>query len=401
MVVQNPAPTARPQILFLAELVNCNDGIATYCQTLAAGLKARGCDVHMISGPVRSDAKSQGKREALEAVFSEWLVEPDMRKFPPPALIRRLAAFVRRRKIQAINAHGMGMLFVAKAVGMLTGVRVVGTYHQSVLGSLDTVKRSANRRFGPVQVAFLNLFMPYRLIVLSDLSVAFIRQHPMLQKQRVVKVMAGTDLTHFRPPTPAEKAATRRQYGLADDDLVCVLPARLAWVKGHDLLIEAVRRLRRTRPDLSVKCLFAGSGGTDREAEIKAVAAGDADDAEAFRFLGFMDDVRPALWASDAVVLPSRFEGFAIGIVEAMATGLVPIRTPTGGATDQIIDGETGYLVPFEDAEALADAIGKLADPAARDRLGALNVERAKALFGVEPMIDRMLSIYGIAAPAG
>ena len=55
--------TDRQGVLFLAQVINCNDGITTYCQTLAEGLKARGIPVYLVSGSVRSDEKSQRKRE--------------------------------------------------------------------------------------------------------------------------------------------------------------------------------------------------------------------------------------------------------------------------------------------------------------------------------------------------
>ncbi len=63
-----------------------------------------------------------------------------------------------------------------------------------------------------------------------------------------------------------------------------------------------------------------------------------------------MGDVRDALWAADNVRLArTGLKVSALSVVEAMATGLVPVRTPSGGAFDQIIDGKTGFIVPFED----------------------------------------------------
>lgn len=396
-----PEPGADSRVLFLTEVINCNDGIATYCQTLAAGLKRRGVHVHLISGPVRADATSERKRMLLEEAMEEWHVYEGMRRFPSPSLVRRVVAYVREKRIAAINAHGLGMLCLGKLVATLTGVPLVGTYHQSVLGGLETVRRDANRKFGAAQELYLSLFFPDWLVVLSDESVRFLRQHRIPHKKRVTKVAAGTDLAHFYPPSPAEGAAARAQFGFEPDELVCVLPARLAWVKGPDILIDAVRLLRAERPALKVRCLFVGSGGADREREIGAYAARDgAEDAAAFRFAGFMSDVRPALWASDLFVLPSRFEGFAIGAVEAMAAGLVPVRTLTGGTTEQIVDGETGFIVPHEDPRALADAIVRLSDPTLRKQMAARNVERAHRLFGIPAMIDAILPLYGLIGNA-
>ena len=65
------------------------------------------------------------------------------------------------------------------------------------------------------------------------------------------------------------------------------------------------------------------------------------------QFLGYTDS-RHVLWASDVCVLPSRQEGFAVAIIEAMLCGVVPIRTPAAGAAEQIDDGTNGFIVPFE-----------------------------------------------------
>lgn len=388
-------------VLFLAEVINVNDGIATYCQTLASGLQERDVRVYLISGPVKSDARSQGRRDALAASFEDWQVLPGMKKFPSLGLIRKVVRFVKEHDIGAINTHGLGMLLLGRAVAALTGVRFVGTYHPSLIGGLSAVKQTGDNRFSRSQEIFLSLFMPEKLVVLSDQSVDFIRQHRIPHKERVVKIMAGTRLDHFHPPSAAERAAARAQLGLAPDDYVCVIVARLSWNKGHDLLIQAVRMLCAADPALPIRCLIVGSGAADRETEIKAFAhGGDAADEQIFRFVGFIPDARTALWASDVYVLPSRFEGFAIGVVEAMAVGLVPVRTPAGGATDQIVEGETGFIVPFEDADALAEAIGQLADPQVRGEMAARNAERAKRLFGIDPMIDAILPLYGLPARA-
>jgi glycosyltransferase involved in cell wall biosynthesis len=183
---------------------------------------------------------------------------------------------------------------------------------------------------------------------------------------------------------------------------MCLLAARLAWVKGHDLLIKAARKIRdgASSPPIDIKCYFVGSGGAEREKEIKSFAYAGEKDKDTFKFLGFMGDVREILWAADVFALPSRFEGFPLGVAEAMATGLVPVRTPAGGATDQIIQGQTGFIVPFEDVDALVGALEKVADPAMRAALSRNALARAQQYFGVGPMVDQTLRIYGLAGDA-
>jgi len=384
-------------VLFLAQVINCNDGITTYCQTLAEGLRARGVPVHLVSGDVKYDDQSIGKKERLAAALAEWHVLPGMGYFPSLATIRRIARIVRANNIAAINIHGLGMLFAGRLLATLTGARLVATYHPSVSGNLENAVRSATTPWSRKRRLYLRAFFPDTLIVLSEESVQFMHLNGIPSGPRMVKLFGGTDLTQFQPPTPAQRAEARQKYGLKPDDLAIILAGRLSWVKGHDLLVKAVRKLRAEHPALPIKCLLVGSGGKDREAEIIAFAheGGDAD-RDAFRFLGFMSDVRQPLWGADIFVLPSRFEGFPLGVAEAMSTGLPAIRTPSGGATDQVIDGKTGFLVPFEDVDALAAAILRLADPAARQTMAAASMDRAHRYFGVEPMVDAILPLYGL-----
>ena len=95
------------------------------------------------------------------------------------------------------------------------------------------------------------------------------------------------------------------------------------------------------------------------------------------------------------MVRPSHLEGMPLTVLEAMASGLPVVATPVGGTPELVRDGETGYLVPVDDPEALAGAISSvLADPAkARDmgRRGRTTVEDG---FGWDAVSDRTEAVY-------
>ena len=394
------SPPAGADVLFLVEVVNCNDGIASYCETLATGLQSRGTQIYLVSGEVRSDEKSETKRHKLSAAVKEWHEFPGLGKVPSPSIFFRLLKLIRERNITVINVHGLGMLLWGKLLSLMTGARLVATYHPSVLGNIEKVQNAPKSRFSLKQVLFFNAFFPDKLILMSEESRQHLSRYLWGSKDGIAKVYGGVDTVHFRPPSESERRQARQKFGLAENEFVCLLAARLAWVKGHDLLIKAVRKLRddNIAPSVQITCFFVGSGGAGREKEIKSFAhAGDEKDNSTFKFLGFMGDVREVLWAADVFVLPSRFEGFPLGVAEAMATGLVPVRTPAGGASDQIIDGQTGFIVPFEDVGALGEAIGKLIDPALRQAMAKNCIARAQQFFGVGSMVDLTLQIYGLS----
>jgi glycosyltransferase involved in cell wall biosynthesis len=88
-------------------------------------------------------------------------------------------------------------------------------------------------------------------------------------------------------------------------------------------------------------------------------------------YLGWHEDVIPFLKSADLVLLPSRAEGVPRSLVEAMAAGRPVLATNVGGIPDLVIDGETGFLVPVDDAEQLAEKLIWFRDhPVERRQMG-------------------------------
>jgi len=205
---------------------------------------------------------------------------------------------------------------------------------------------------------------------------------------RIKIIYNGVDDNYFYPPSQEDKEKIKRQFGLSNDDTVVCLIGRLTKIKGHDILIKAAALLR----ERNVKPIFilAGTGNVDFvKTLIKKYNLEDQ-----FILTGFVDS-RDILWASDLLVLPSRKEGFALVIVEAMFCKVVPIRTPAAGAFDQIDDGVNGYIVPFEDHEALANRIKILLEnDDLRQKMAQNAYEKAKKFFTLDNMVKNYLNIY-------
>ena len=148
-----------------------------------------------------------------------------------------------------------------------------------------------------------------------------------------------------------------RDSALATDserryDLVTV--ARLAHHKGLDVLIDALAQL-----PANVTLAIAGEG--PERAALLAQAA-KLEMTERLSLPGNLSehDVRALLHSARIFVLPSRTEGLSVAMLEAMAHGLPVVATDVGGAGEVVRDGVNGFLVPKEDAPALANAIARL-----------------------------------------
>ena len=164
--------------------------------------------------------------------------------------------------------------------------------------------------------------------------------------------------------------------------------ARLAPQKGHATLLEAAPRVLERHPD--VRFAIAGDGELRSELERAAAPLGDR-----VAFLGARDDVPDLLASFDVFAFPSLFEGLCLAVIEAQAAGVPVVATPVGGIVENVVDGETGLLVPPRDPRALADAIVRLLDDPALARSLA-DRARPKVLkrYSRERMVERTLALY-------
>jgi glycosyltransferase involved in cell wall biosynthesis len=389
-------PTDEVTVLFLLRRVDCNDGVASYLETMIRGLRELGNSIVLVSGPVSQLYGSAVRYEALMANVRAWIVGGSaIRALPTRSMIRDVVAAVREHGVDVISPQGFSLYPLAFLVGLLTRRPVVANYHPSVKGSSAkdiAVRLSLKERLAHRVIA--TFMSADRYIAISKDVARFFRRDCGIGERRIAYIPHGIDLTFFRPPDAEERQQARRTYGLADDELVCVLPGRLNLDKGHDVVVDAVRLLRERRPDLKIVCLFPGGG--DQAMQIMAHAHQSDADRSAFRFLGFLESpaFRDAYWASDIGLLPSRFEGFGYVIAEAMSCGCVPIRTPSGGCADQIVDGSNGFVIPFNDGTSLADRIAELSDDEQRIAMREQALRHARERFDQRTMIATTNALY-------
>lgn len=171
-----------------------------------------------------------------------------------------------------------------------------------------------------------------------------------------------------------------------------LVPGRLVHEKGHADFLQALSQLRAEGRALSVT--FAGHGPL-RDALSQAIR--DAGLSDAVTITGVMPHERllDAMEAADLVVVPSRFEGFGLTALEAMALGRPVVATTAGGLPEVIEHGVSGWLVPPQDPAALAQAIGRLMDDAPlRQRLGDAGRVRAQERFSLPALTAQLREIY-------
>lgn len=206
-----------------------------------------------------------------------------------------------------------------------------------------------------------------------------------------------------RGPGPGRLAA-RQALGLDPDQPVVMTVGRLATMKGHRHLIDSTPDLLAAFPDLVV--LIAGEGHLRAQLAEQAATLGVE---SCVRLLGHRSDAKQLLDAADVFVLPSLHEGMPLVALEAMEVSLPVVATRVIGSEEIVVDGETGLLVPAQDAPALGRALAALlADPVLRAQLGQAGHRRFLERFTRRRMAactravyDRVLGSVGSVGSVG
>ena len=112
-------------------------------------------------------------------------------------------------------------------------------------------------------------------------------------------------------------------------------------------------------------------------------------------FAGRRDDVPALLKKGDVLLLPSDHEGFPNAVLEAMAAELPVVCTPAGDVGRVVVDGVTGYVLPFEDEQGMVDRVLLLArSEESRHLLGLAGRRRAEQQYSFDALAGRLLSVY-------
>lgn len=187
-----------------------------------------------------------------------------------------------------------------------------------------------------------------------------------------------------------QRAALLRELNLGECVKLIGIVARLQPVKGHRYFIEAAGRIAAVEPNAHFA--LVGDGALRREIEEQVAQLGIDNRVH---LLGDRHDAALIAAGFDVAVLASLHEGLPNTVMEAMAAGAPVVATAVGGTTELVIDGETGFLAPAADAEALARRIlYALRNPDWSDRVAAQGRQRVLGQFSMRRMVESVERLY-------
>lgn len=270
--------------------------------------------------------------------------------------LRRLVRLVRQGGIDVIHAHSSLDKRYARRAAALSRVPVVYHLHgtrNTGSGSPPVRARIAMALEGALEGRrVVRGFVAVSETVRADHAAIL-----GIPKDRIVVVPNVVRVDDFPVVPESASTALRAELGLSGAHPVLITVARFRRHKGQALLLPMMARIRERWPEAVLLMVGDGPERAPLEAEVARAGLG-----QCIRFLGNVPEVPPLLSASDVFVFPSRAEGFALAVAEAMAAGrpVVAFRLPA--VAEYVEDGVTGHLVDQGDPEALASGVLRVLD---------------------------------------
>ena len=393
--------SSRIKILRVIARMNVG-GPAIHVVNLTAGLDPTRFDSMLVTGtenPGEGSLLDLALARGIEpVVIPEIVGQATLKPRDLKALIA-LYRLMRRERPDIVHTHAAKPGVLGRLAARLAGVPVVvHTFHGHILRGY----------YGPLMTWLLRRMERMlarcsdRIIAVSEQVKQDLVRYGVAPPEKISVIPLGFDLQPFLD-SGEHRGALHRELGLANGARLIGIVGRIFPIKNHRLFLEAAARV--AAEERSARFVVVGDGALRPEMEAHARSLGIGDRVT---FTGWRRDLPRIYPDLDVLVVSSKNEGTPVSAIEAMASGCPVVATRVGGLPDLIEDGETGHLVPSEDAPALVAAILRvLREPDAARRLAEAARADVRERFRAERLIGDMERLYsellvekGVLAPA-
>ncbi|GAB4345913.1 MAG: glycosyltransferase [Candidatus Abyssubacteria bacterium] len=286
-----------------------------------------------------------------------------------PLFICHLERFVRKYRFDIVHAHLFGMILFGTFAVRLARIPIVGTIHDT-----HYIQGRSIRALAYWLVSSLGC----RLITVSRDMQSIVCRLTGLNQEKVTVIYNGVNIKGFH-----ERESGNGRVAVAS-------VGRLSPEKNFSTLLYAAKQAAEGIPE----CRFLIAGDGPQRDELWHLAK-ELGLGERVIFLGHTENVSQLLAESRVFVLSSLTEGLSMSVIEAMAAGAPVVVTDVGGNREIVVDGETGFLVPPRDPEALANKVCLLLrDKALAKQMGENGRKRVESLFSQERMVRDYEQLY-------
>jgi len=221
----------------------------------------------------------------------------------------------------------------------------------------------------------------------------------IVTSEKIMTIGNGVDIDKFSPVFRERfRSEVRDEFGISYDSFVLTIVARLSKIKGYVELFKAIDLISDNLEEdfylLAVGDVVEDEPYPLRKEDLLNIIS-DKNLRKRIIFTGMRNDVNKILAGTDVFVLPSFLEGMPRSIIEAMAMGLPVITSNIKGCREEVINNETGILIPPGDVEALASAILKLyKERELRERMGINGRKRAEEEYDEKKVIEKEKRVF-------
>ncbi len=331
--------------------------------------------------------------------YAVYPIQIDRRISPIPNLrsIYQLTKLIRQHQYDLVHVHTPIAAVLGRIAAKLADVkRIVYTAHGFPFHDLSS----------PSQYRFYFTVEKFAAL-LTDLilsqnheDVATAQKSGLCPPEKIRYLGNGVDIDRFNRAAvdPIHQSKLQKSLGIPDTaEMIIGTIGRLTRKKGSGYLIEALAKLLPQFPNLHV-LVIGGQLSTDPEPFYPEIV-------ERIRTLGIekhvtltgqREDIPELLGLLDIFTLPTfTHEGLPRSILEAMSMGLPVVATDIRGCREAVVDGETGLIVPPQDSEKLAEALGKLLlDSELRQAYGKAGRQRVEAEYDQRLVFERLAEYY-------
>jgi glycosyltransferase involved in cell wall biosynthesis len=303
-----------------------------------------------------------------------------------PRLLARLTKLIRQEGYNVLDSQNIQSKFWANLAAMVTRVSLISTLNSWYAN--EHGKTSLKGRIYTSLELISNQSLDLYITVSEKDRRALLAAGLPEEKIELIYNAVDVNLSAIR----GDAGSLRQKFDLPSDSVICTAVGRLVPVKGYDVLVSAMQRIASQVPQLF--CLIVGEGESKVELSAQIRQAGLEDRV---RLLGYYDreNAMSILKSSDIFVMPSRYEGTPIALLEAAALGRPILASATGGIPELVHHEEHAILVPPDDPDALAQGLLQLTlDPEYATLLGQKAQQRIHEKFNLESQVDATWHAY-------
>ncbi len=299
--------------------------------------------------------------------------------------IGRLHSIIRKQKVDIVHARSR-----APAWSCYKAVKGTAAHFMTTCHAPYNISGEAKRFYNSA------IAKGERVIAISNHVAQYLIDNYKIDPRNIRTIHRGIAIEKFHPGavSAGQLIKLTAQWRVPDGMSVVMLPGRLTRWKGHLVLIEAMAKLNR--PDVFCVLIGDDQGRAEyRQELVDAIAAHKLEGQ--VRLIDHCNDMPAAYMLTTVVVSASTDpEGFGRVPVEAQAMGRPVIATDHGGAQETIIRGETGWLVPPGDVDALVTAMQEALSltPEERHYLALHAMQHVADNFSKEHMVNQTLDVY-------